>query len=274
MRKNKVPLKELKAWGGKKFRASVALCCITAALFSAATIATGTNGGHGVLDGASESSSSGEGERSPVSALVSARSGGKGLPAALTSTHERVLRHEALPCTEYKDPINFEIFSAGPSVAGLPLNSVQRRCGGSTSADEPPANLINYIYGHCEIAEGATGCEPPLEIQTWPACQRALGDYSFEGKPLPYRRLSSRGGAVVVEIKFMVDNRIEVYTKSSTIVIFAEDPVLARKALALLRSQEDDEPPATQAEELKGKPDESLAPPSDGAMEGELPCRP
>jgi hypothetical protein len=158
-------------------------------------------------------------------------------------------------------------------VAGVPLSSFQRRCGGSAPADEPPANFTNYIYGHCEIAEGATGCEPPLEIQTWPACQRALGDYSFEGKPLPYRRLPSRGGAEVIEINFMLDNRIEVYTKSSTIVIFAEDPALARKALALLRSQEIGKPPATQADELEGEPEEGLGPPSDKAMQGELPCQ-
>jgi hypothetical protein len=193
--------------------------------------------------------------------------------APWVSTQERVENHEALPCTGPKDPINFEVFSAGPSVGGVPLNSVQRRCSDSAPADEAPANFANYIYGHCEISEGATGCQPPLEIQTWPACQRALGDYSFEGKPLPYRQLPSRGGAKVVEINFTLDNRIEVYTKSSTIVIFANNPALAKEGLAQLRFQEAGEPLATQAEELQGEPEEGLGSPTDGAIKGDLPCQ-
>lgn len=220
------------------------------------------------------------GDADPVSAAGVAQSDQVSTPNGVhnlgsddrVSTRERVLKHEALPCTGLKDPIDFEVFSAGPSVSGVPLNSVQRRCGGSTSVNEPPANFINYVYGHCEIAEGATGCEPPLEIQTWPACQRALGDYSFEGKPPPYKKLPSRDGAEVVEINFMLDHRIEVYSKSSTIVIFAEDPALANEALVLLRSQEINKPPATQAKELEGEPEEGLGAPSDGAIGGELPC--
>jgi hypothetical protein len=187
------------------------------------------------------------------------------------TTHERVLKHEALPCTGLKQPINFEAFSVGSSVSGIPLNTVQRRCGGSAPANEPPANFANYIYGHCEIPEGATGCEPPLEIQTWPACERALADYSFEGKPLAYRRLPDVGGAEAVE--FSLDGRIEVYTQASTIVIFSEDPALARKALTLLQSQKEGSPLATQAGELSHESEEALEAPSDGATEGELSCQ-
>ena len=183
-------------------------------------------------------------------------------------------RHEALPCTGPEEPINFEIFSAGPSVAGVPLNTMQRRCGGTTPADEPPANFTNYVYGSCKIAEGATGCSPPLEVQTWPACQRSLADYSFEGKPMPHTRLPSINGAEAQEIEFPFGPRIEVYTKSSTVVIFANNPALAKEALGQLRSQEEDKPPATQAAELKGKPEEGLEPPSRGATEGKLQCQP
>ncbi len=190
------------------------------------------------------------------------------------STEERVRRHEALPCTGPKEPINFEIFSAGPSIAGVPLTDFRRRCGGTTPADEPPANYTSYIYGDCNIAEGATGCKPPLEIQTWPACERSLAEYSFQGKPIPRTRLPSRNGAEVQEIVLPFGPpRIEVYSKSSTVVIFANDSALAREALGQLRSQEQDTPPATQAVELAGKPDEGLEPPSDGATEGELQCQ-
>jgi hypothetical protein len=183
----------------------------------------------------------------------------------------RIAQGEALPCTSPAQPTNFEIFSAGPSVAGLPLEGVERRCGGFTPADEPPANFVNYIYGSCEIEEGADGCAPPLEIQTWPACERALADYSYEGKPLAYRQLPSESGAVAVEILW--DGRIEVYTKASTVVIFSEDRSLAETALTLLQAQEEGQPPATSAGEFEGEPEKGLAPPVAGATEGGLSCR-
>jgi hypothetical protein len=187
------------------------------------------------------------------------------------SADERVDRGEALPCTGPNDPTNFEVYSAGPAVGGLPLTGFKRRCGAATPVDEPPANFTNYIYGDCE--PGASGsCVPPLEIQTWPACERSLADYSFGGKPMPYRRLPSDSRADVVEIQFEFEPRVEVYSKASTIVIFAEDLALAEKAVAQLTSQKIGNPPATKAGELKGKPDGDLAPPSDGATEGELSC--
>ncbi len=194
-------------------------------------------------------------------------------PLAWIPTHVRVLRHEALPCTGPREPINFEIFSAGPSVAGRSVTHFVRRCDTSTPADEAPANYTSYVYGHCKITSSPNGCEPPLEIQTFPACQRSLADYSYEGKPLPYRRLLDRGGAEVVEINFMLDHRIEVYTNSSTIVIFAADRAIAVKALAQLTPQLEGSPPARDASELEANPDEGLAAPVNKAIEGDLPCQ-
>lgn len=251
---------------------AVVLCCAVGALLFAVAFAVGDGGESSSPGGGPHSSgeSVGGGINPAGGSGPNSPSGG-GL--ALVSAQERVSAHEALPCTGLKEPTNFETISAGPSVAGIPLDTVRRRCGGSTPADEPPSNFVNYIYGHCESAGIDTGCAPPLEIQTWPACQRALGDYSYEGKPMPYRRLPSIEGAEVVEIEFAFEPRIEVYTKSSTIVIFAENPDLAKEALAQLRSQGIGAPPATQVEELKeGEPGQGLAPPSDGATEGELSC--
>lgn len=254
-----------------------AVVCAVAVLAFAVAVATGADGGPSPADSviASGAIAAAADGAPPASESASNPSpGGEGPPhAALVSTRERVLRHEALPCTGARQPANFEVFSAGPSVGGVPLSGFKRRCGGATPADEPPANFTNYIYGDCESAGSDTGCAPPLEVQTWPACQRSLGDYSFEGKPMPYRRLASHDGAEVVEIEFMFEPRIEVYTKSSTIVIFSEDPALAREAAAQLTSQEIGEPPATQAGELEGAPGEGLAPPAENATEGELPCQ-
>jgi hypothetical protein len=207
------------------------------------------------------------------SAPVSMHSGGGGSSVPLVSYQERVRKGEALPCTGLKESSNFEVFSAGASPGGLPLNTVRQRCGETSPADEAPANFTSYTYGDCQIAEGATGCRPPLEVQTWPACQRSLGNYSFNGKPIPYTRLPSQSGAEVVEIHFMFGPRIEVYTKSSTVVLFAESRALAIEALGQLQSQETDKPPATQADELEERPEEGLEPPIDGATEGELQCR-
>jgi hypothetical protein len=253
-----------------------AMAC--AALLLVVAVATGTDDVSNFFKDTSESSSSegasefsSGGEIPPVAASMHSGGGGSSVP--LVSYQERVRKGEALPCTGLKESNNFEVFSAGPSPTGLPLNTVQRRCGASTPADEAPANFTSYIYGDCQIAEGATGCRPPLEVQTWPACQRALGNYSFNGKPIPYTRLPSQSGAEVVEIHFMFGPRIEVYTKSSTVVLFAESRALAMEALGLLQSQEKDKPPATRADELKGRPEEGLEPPIDGAMEGELQCR-
>jgi hypothetical protein len=253
----------------------VALACAVAALVFTVAVATETVGGSDPPESVFRVTSGGQ--HHPWSVLASTRptvtSGGEHYPpSVLVSTPERVRGHEALPCTGAEKPINFEIFSVGPSIAGVPLTDFKRRCGGTTPADEPPANFTNYFYGDCEIEGSATGCAPPLEIQTWPACQRSLGDYSYEGKPIPYRELSKLGDAEVAEIEFMFEPRIEVYTGSSTIVIFAENPALARKALGQLRSQEVGSPPATTANELRGPPDHDLAPPSDRATEGELSC--
>jgi hypothetical protein len=188
-------------------------------------------------------------------------------------THNLPQGHEKLPCTGLKDPINFEIFSAGPSPAGLTLTGSGRRCDAGVPADEWPSNYVSYAYGDCQIPENATGCQRPLEIQSWPACQRSIADYTFEGKPLPYRKLPRYGGAEVVELDFAIESRIEVYTKSATIVIFATDRELGREAVRLLRPQEKGRPPAMGPDSLGGRLPDGLDAPRDGSMEGVLPCQ-
>lgn len=234
--------------------------------------AGGSDSPPGGAPGSPASPQGGPGPHTKLAAQESSRRKTTRHTVRWVSNDERVRKHEALPCTGAKQPINFEIFSAGPKVAGVPMNSMQRRCGGTTPIDEPPANYVNYIYGDCEVSEGASSCVPSLEIQTWPACQRSLADYTFAGKPMPYRRLKSAGGAEVVEIQFEFEPRFELYTGTSTIVIFTEDPALAEAAIAALQSQQAGDPPATTAGELEKQPDGGLAPPSDGATEGELSC--
>ena len=194
------------------------------------------------------------------------------LPKGWISTDELVAKGEALPCTGPKEPINFEIFSAGPQVAGLPMTSVVRRCDSASPDYEAPSNRITYIYGDCEIPKGPagdTGCTPPLQVQTWPACQRSGADYSFAGKPIPSRELPRRGGAKVVEYRFLLERRIEVYANSSTVVIFSTDPELGRKAVEQLTPQKAGKPPVRKRAELRRTPPKTLGSPTKGATEGE-----
>jgi hypothetical protein len=186
------------------------------------------------------------------------------------STRERVVRHEALPCTGPRDPINFEVFSAGPTVAGVPMTEVVRRCDAGALADESTSNYFAYIYGDCEAIGG--GCKPPLQIRSYPACQRSYSEYEFEGKPLPYKELPPVGGARVREIEFLVDHRIEVYTGTSTIVISAADWSLAEEALRLLTGQPSGERPSSTADSLAQEAQQRLDPSVNGAIEGDLPC--
>jgi hypothetical protein len=182
-----------------------------------------------------------------------------------------VFNDEALPCTGPHEPVNFETFSAGPSIAGLPLTHGERRCGGGPVAAR--VNYVSYLYGNCKILEGESGCQPPLEIQTWPACQRYLAKYSFQGKPLPHTDLPLPGGAKVVEFNAAFDKRIEVYTSSATVVIFAIDRARAVEAAKTLRMEDTTEPPASKPQELDSGPPDRLEPPAQGSMEGSLPCQ-
>lgn len=186
------------------------------------------------------------------------------------STHERVMRREALPCTGEREPINFEVFSAGPAVAGVSMTGVVRRCDAGALANESTSNYFAYVYGDCQALAG--GCRLPLQIRSYPACQRSYSEYEFEGKPLPYKELPPVGGARVREIEFLVDHRIEVYSGTSTIVISAADWSLAEEALRLLRGQPSGESPSGTADSLAQETQQRLDPPINGAIEGDLPC--
>src|SRR5680860_72866 len=180
---------------------------------------------------------------------------------------------DSLPCTKPDEPTNFTAFSAGGNPLGIPLTATLRRCDECPTDGPISANYVSYIYGDCKYLRPAGvegGCRPPLEIQTWPACQRSLADYTYEGRPYPYEELSREDAAEVAG--FEEGSRLEVYSGASTIVVFANDPAVAEKVLPLLRPQTADSPPAREAAELERQAPAELAAPASGATEGELQC--
>jgi len=179
------------------------------------------------------------------------------------------LDHSLRPCAE-----SFATYSLGSSFAGLPMTHHSRACSRSdptrtqaSGGDIDPDSLVranydSYIYGTCH-ATSDMGCAPPLEIQTWPACERSAADYNF-GPPgaaetiQPVKITRIRG----VPARYYDDVRLELSARGVTVVIFAHtfDDLTAA------------------AEELRGVNGvgpgrgEVLPGPLEGAENGTLPC--
>jgi hypothetical protein len=125
-------------------------------------------------------------------------------------------------------------------------------------------NLVSQMYGSCKAKEGDASCAPPVEIQTWPACERNLSLYhrypSPDGEVVPYKRTTVRGAPAAI---FEDGSRIEVYTGNVTVVIFADSPQRAERAAASLRGR---------LQSIAVRATGELPQPSRGALEGELAC--
>lgn len=143
-----------------------------------------------------------------------------------------------LPCTSADQPVNFGNYWLRGEWEGLPLNAVIRRCdapdpsiAGAVAVPRTAlrANYVSYIYGDCDPADEQGSCAPPVEIQTWPFCERNLGVYRFdpEGLELPYFRTTIRGVPAAI---FEDGLRVELYTTDSTIVAFGSDSAQVRRA--------------------------------------------
>ncbi|MEK6273076.1 MAG: hypothetical protein AABM42_10585 [Actinomycetota bacterium] len=175
------------------------------------------------------------------------------------------------PCTDAEEPANFPVYSLGSSVDGHEVTSVARHC--EELEPEAPArdNSVTYVYGVCpELLDGtADACAPPLAIQTWPACERSLADYEvLPGVPYPHKSLGEVEG--VPAYSFDEGTRVELYTGSATIVIFAADPALIDKAIEAIRAEPTSEPPGEPAPADAKSAD--LPPPEPGATAGKLSC--
>jgi hypothetical protein len=172
-------------------------------------------------------------------------------------------RYGLLPCTSAHSATNFRAFALGGSFRGLEAGTPVRRCGAPyragyrTGPAIAPPNFLMVAYGDCKV-QSDSGCAPPIEVQTFPACERNLASYSADpsGAPLPHRSLAIRGAPAAA---FDEGTRLEIYTGTSTIVIFGDSPKLVREAAAAVRP-------------LGGGRLAQLAPAASGALHGKLSC--
>lgn len=180
-----------------------------------------------------------------------------------------------LPCTDADSPANFPVYNVGASFEGLSFAFALRRCDKPFPGELVRANYVSYLYGDCEVPAGEDmgGCSAPLEVQSWPACERNLSTYSEGpgGGPLEYQDLEVRG---VPAASFDEGLRIEVYAGSSTIVIFGHDPTQILRAASALQDESTGGPPDVSAAPNPDDVTRDLPEPARGALFGALKCVP
>jgi len=158
---------------------------------------------------------------------------------------------ELLACTKRGEATNFASYSLGRGFEGLSLSDQHRTC----TIPEPvspdvarvearlPAdarrprdarlNFVSYLYGDCRAPPGEGGCPLPLEIQTWPRCERDPSDYAISAHNPLEAKLKVKG---VPAHLYEGGLRLEVYTGESTVVVFGTDPdTVLRAGRALIK---------------------------------------
>ena len=125
-------------------------------------------------------------------------------------------------------------YSLGGSFAGRPLENAEATCGRApTGSGGRSSPFFSVIYGTCR-PNSPEGCQPPLEVQSWPACDR--NRVSFEGirntpgDATPNRRFRVEGVPVA-----SFDGYFEMYLPLTTLVVFfTQNTHLAREVLQAL----------------------------------------
>ena len=165
----------------------------------------------------------------------------------------------AVPRCDSAASRQFQRYDLGQRHDDLALVRQFRRCARPYPLEQVRANFYEYQYARC--AE----CEVRLSVQNWPACERSRGDVTAAppgGLPLPkMRRLTLRG---VPAIYFGDDDRLELYTGRTTVVLFGSDLGALRRAASKLRTRPGGRPHV--------EPGDRLPRPLPGALEGRLRC--
>lgn len=150
----------------------------------------------------------------------------------------------------------------------LECRAVNIPSGADVVGEVPPPSLFgSAVYGSC-TADAEAGCPYPLEVQSWPQCNRNLSAYKApsddvpspvgdsDGTAQPQEDLTAVEGAErshpwddftlsgfesIPAVSFDGGRRIEIYTGHTTIVVFADTADLASRAAQALASPAADE---------------------------------
>jgi hypothetical protein len=173
-------------------------------------------------------------------------------------------------CTTIVQAANYRYFSLGLSFEGLSVTQRLRTCEQPNEEDwAVRSNDVTFIYGDCTVGAGDAGCEPPLQIQSWPACENSRADYAEgpDGEPVPRQDLTIRGTQASL---FDDLTSLEIYTGKTVIAIYGRDAAQVRRAADAVRAE-----PLNQAP-INGptatSPGGNLDPPAAGSLEGTLTC--
>jgi hypothetical protein len=116
---------------------------------------------------------------------------------------------------------------AAQTSAQLPVATVEAAARRAETQHEVIPDFVSLVFGNCDAS--TLPCSPAVEIQIWRSCNRSLDDYELApGTPYPHTELEIRGteGA-------SFGDRIELYSGSVTIVIFADQKLALRAAESL-----------------------------------------
>jgi hypothetical protein len=146
--------------------------------------------------------------------------------AAATSPLLAGSNAESAPCRNATHALPaYTEYDLGPSFAGLLRTSVSRFCF------SPPRGRVegnrgtlawnsSSDYGTCTIEGTEGGCTPPLEIQSWPECDRNLSFYGRTKSSLRAREWQRMGGSFripTVAFEYGLTTHLEIYTGRTTL---------------------------------------------------------
>ena len=134
---------------------------------------------------------------------------------ARTVVHEAADRRS---CAERRD---FTVYTLGERFNGEYATRFSARC-------ETHTHQVEVFYGPCREG-GESGCGNDISVRSAPACEHRYLLYTkFSGPPGP-KLITLRGVPASV-----FEERIELWTRDTSIIIFA-DPAVARRAVDALR---------------------------------------
>jgi hypothetical protein len=202
--------------------------------------------------------------------LVASGAGGQSSPPP--AVEQAILDQAALDHSLKGCDSRLEEFDVGPSLAGLervhrevvctdPQPVRTQAAGGEIDPNSlGRGHFVASVYGTCKATSDG-GCAPPLQIQTWPACERSAADYTMEGQRLqPTDVLEVRGAPA----RFYGDDRLELSIRNVTVVVFGDSRDLVLSAAKALRT--------TPGSPKRVDPGEAFPAPVLGAQDGTLHC--